>query len=152
MLIQLVLRRGGSSSCQCIPQTKINRYIHPNVIHILFFPVFHLCLSAIILLSLTCRLTPSSGLSEAHDPSVLLRPLRGHPSPGPRCNQGIDFYSPCPLINHQGGFCAYPSRLQKVGKAKQCHSGGQVALAEWSKLKECLLWISHGNDNIMVSG
>lgn len=139
MLIQLGLRRGESSLCQCIPPTEINRYICPNAIHILCFRVFHLCLSAILLLSLTCPLTRSSGLSEAHDPSVLLRPLRGHPSPGPRCNQGIDFYSPCPLINHQGGFCAYPSRLQKVGKAKQSHSGGQVALAEWSKRKECPL-------------
>ncbi|KAG7505853.1 hypothetical protein JOB18_041340 [Solea senegalensis] len=47
-------------------------------------------------------LTPSTGLSEAHDPSVLLSPLEGHPSPRPHSNLGIDFLSPCPLINHRG--------------------------------------------------
>lgn len=56
-------------------------------------------------------------LSCARDPSALQRPLRGHPSPGPHCNLGIDFCSPCPLINHQGRRCI-PKQAAVGGKGQ----------------------------------
>lgn len=83
----------------------------------IFFPYSHLCLCASIVPSLICLLTPCSGVSEPHDPSVLLRPLRGHPSPGLCCNLGIDFLSPFPLINHQGLLCI-PKQAAEGGKGQ----------------------------------
>lgn len=56
-------------------------------------------------------------LSCARDPSALQRPLRGHPSPGPHCNLGIDFCSSCPLINHQGRRCI-PKQAAVGGKGQ----------------------------------
>ena len=113
IVIQLFLRRGKQGLFFLYSQTIIYRLCHTFC----FFPYSHLCLCAFIVLSLICLLTPSSGVSEAHDPSVLLRPLRGHPSPGLRCNLGIDFLSPCPLINHQG-LLRIPKQAAVGGKSQ----------------------------------
>lgn len=84
-----------------------------------FLPLHILCFSFLSLPSLFClpAPTPWSGLSEAHDPSLLLRPLRGHPSLEQRCNLGIDFLFPCPLINHNRLLCI-PKQLAKGGKGQ----------------------------------
>lgn len=84
-----------------------------------FLPLQILCFSFLGLPSLFClpAPTPCSGLSEAHDPSLLLRPLRGYPSLEQRCNLGIDFLFPCPLINHNRLLCI-PKQLAKGGKGQ----------------------------------
>lgn len=84
-----------------------------------FFPLHILCFSFLSLPSLFClpAPTPCSGLSEAHDPSLLLRSLRGHPSLEQRCNLGIDFLFTCPLINHNRLLCI-PKQLAKGGKGQ----------------------------------
>lgn len=74
-----------------------------------------LCVAFLQALQHVSRL--SSWLSCARDPSALQRPLRGHPSPGPHCNLGIDFCSPCPLINHQGRPCI-PKQAAVGGKGQ----------------------------------
>lgn len=74
---------------------------------------------------LICLLPPTPGfrLTWAYDPSVPQRPLRGYPSPEQRCNLGIDFLRPCPLINHQRPLCI-PKKAAESGK-------GQAMLFTW---------------------